>query len=180
MVPLEPGSQECQGVNMDCVHTLMMFMEGRLESVRERVKCSEETESLSAKQKWRFPSKNRPLVNTEITWGSFPSLFGVFFSLHYQGDKIKERLTPILNLLTESCRAHRETRHYLRKHVKHEKHSNKSLMTHLSTHNAWFISETCIFIHVKLQLWFILILRSFLLWGTYHTGQRKDPQWRVV
>uniref|UniRef100_A0A8C5GY46 Synembryn n=1 Tax=Gouania willdenowi TaxID=441366 RepID=A0A8C5GY46_GOUWI len=33
------------------------------------------------------------------------------------GDKIKEKLTPILNLLTESCRAHRETRHYIRKHI---------------------------------------------------------------
>ncbi|KAM9336461.1 chaperone Ric-8A [Symphorus nematophorus] len=65
MVPLEPGSQQCQGVNMDCVHTLMTFMEKRLES----------------------------------------------------GDKIKEKLTPILNLLTESCRAHRETRHYIRKHI---------------------------------------------------------------
>ncbi|XP_041818074.1 synembryn-A [Chelmon rostratus] len=65
MVPLEPGSQQCQGVNMDCVHTLVLFMERRLES----------------------------------------------------GDKIKEKLTPILNLLTESCRAHRETRQYIRKHI---------------------------------------------------------------
>ncbi|KAM8729564.1 chaperone Ric-8A isoform 1-T2 [Acanthopagrus schlegelii] len=65
MVPVEPGSQQCQGVNMDCVHTLMLFMERRLDS----------------------------------------------------GDKIKEKLTPILNLLTESCRAHRETRHYIRKHI---------------------------------------------------------------
>nr|CBN81357.1 Synembryn-A [Dicentrarchus labrax] len=65
MVPLQPGSQQCQGVNMDCVHALVQFMERRLES----------------------------------------------------GDKIKERLTPILNLLTESCRAHRETRHYIRKHI---------------------------------------------------------------
>ncbi|XP_076615522.1 chaperone Ric-8A [Chaetodon auriga] len=65
MVPPEPGSQQCQGVNMDCVHTLVLFMERRLES----------------------------------------------------GDKIKEKLTPILNLLTESCRAHRETRHYIRKHI---------------------------------------------------------------
>ncbi|XP_073346469.1 chaperone Ric-8A [Pagrus major] len=65
MVPVEPGSQQCQGVNMDCVHTLVMFMEKRLDS----------------------------------------------------GDKIKEKLTPILNLLTESCRAHRETRQYIRKHI---------------------------------------------------------------
>ncbi|XP_008281507.1 synembryn-A-like isoform X1 [Stegastes partitus] len=65
MVPLGPDSKQCQGVNMDCVHTLLMFMERRLES----------------------------------------------------GDKVKEKLTPILNLLTESCRAHRETRHYIRKHI---------------------------------------------------------------
>ncbi|KAK2820311.1 hypothetical protein Q5P01_023270 [Channa striata] len=64
-VPLEPDSEQCQGVNMDCVHTLLMFMERRLES----------------------------------------------------GDKFKEKLTPVLNLLTESCRAHRETRHYIRKHI---------------------------------------------------------------
>ncbi|XP_069547345.1 synembryn-A [Brachyistius frenatus] len=65
MGPLLPGSEQCQGVNMDCVHTLLMFMERRLES----------------------------------------------------GDKIKEKLTPIFNLLTESCRVHRETRHYIRKHI---------------------------------------------------------------
>uniref|UniRef100_A0A668RTR5 Synembryn n=1 Tax=Oreochromis aureus TaxID=47969 RepID=A0A668RTR5_OREAU len=64
-VPLEPDSEQCEGVNMDCVHTLLMFMERRLEA----------------------------------------------------GDKIKEKLTPILNLLTESCRAHRETRHYIRKYI---------------------------------------------------------------
>lgn len=34
-----------------------------------------------------------------------------------QGDKMKVKVTPILNLLTESCRAHRETRQYIRKHV---------------------------------------------------------------
>ncbi|XP_023267112.1 synembryn-A-like [Seriola lalandi dorsalis] len=65
MAPPGPNSEQCQGVNMDCVHNLLMFMERRLES----------------------------------------------------GDKIKEKLTPILNLLTESCRAHRETRHYIRKHI---------------------------------------------------------------
>ncbi|KAM7372487.1 hypothetical protein PAMP_009651 [Pampus punctatissimus] len=31
--------------------------------------------------------------------------------------KLKEKLTPILNLLTESSRAHRETRHYLRQKI---------------------------------------------------------------
>ncbi|KAF3704476.1 Synembryn-A Protein Ric-8A [Channa argus] len=64
-MPLEPNSEQCQGVNMDCVHTLLMFMERRLES----------------------------------------------------GEKMKEKLTPVLNLLIESCRAHRETRHYIRKHI---------------------------------------------------------------
>uniref|UniRef100_A0A3B3CH82 Synembryn n=1 Tax=Oryzias melastigma TaxID=30732 RepID=A0A3B3CH82_ORYME len=64
-VPLTPNSQQSLGVNMDCVHMLLLFMERRLES----------------------------------------------------GDKVKEKLTPILNLLTESCRAHRETRLYIRKHI---------------------------------------------------------------
>ncbi|RVE59548.1 hypothetical protein OJAV_G00189910 [Oryzias javanicus] len=64
-VPLTPDSEQSLGVNMDCVHMLLLFMERRLES----------------------------------------------------GDKIKEKLTPILNLLTESCRAHRETRLYIRKHI---------------------------------------------------------------
>ncbi|XP_046906741.1 synembryn-A [Hypomesus transpacificus] len=64
-VPLEPHSLQSQGVNMDCVHALMLVMERRLDS----------------------------------------------------GEKVKEKLTPILNLLTESCRAHRETRLYLRTHI---------------------------------------------------------------
>ncbi|KAL6095113.1 uncharacterized protein ACO6RY_16377 [Pungitius sinensis] len=61
----EPDSAQGPGVNMECVHTLVLFMERRLES----------------------------------------------------GDKMKEKLTPVFNLLTESCRAHRETRHYIRKHI---------------------------------------------------------------
>ncbi|KAM4524283.1 chaperone Ric-8A-like isoform 1-T2 [Odontesthes bonariensis] len=65
MVPLEPNSKQSLGVNMDCVHMLLMFMETRLDL----------------------------------------------------GVKIKAKLTPILNLLTESCRAHRETRLYIRKHI---------------------------------------------------------------
>lgn len=63
--PLDSGSEQYEGVNMDCVHSLLLFMEQRLE----------------------------------------------------QGDKVKEKLTPILNLLTESCRAHRETRKYLRDQI---------------------------------------------------------------
>ncbi|KAL1263926.1 hypothetical protein QQF64_004281 [Cirrhinus molitorella] len=34
-----------------------------------------------------------------------------------QGEKVKERLTPVLNLLTECSRAHRNTRHYLRQQI---------------------------------------------------------------
>lgn len=39
MVPLEPGSEQCKGVNMDCVHTLVLFMERRLESVGAESGC---------------------------------------------------------------------------------------------------------------------------------------------
>lgn len=35
-VPVGPGSEQCLGVNMDCVHTLVLFMERRLESVKQR------------------------------------------------------------------------------------------------------------------------------------------------
>lgn len=34
-----------------------------------------------------------------------------------RGQKLKEKVTAVLNLLTESCRLHRETRHYLRQQV---------------------------------------------------------------
>uniref|UniRef100_A0A8C1ZLP6 Synembryn n=1 Tax=Cyprinus carpio TaxID=7962 RepID=A0A8C1ZLP6_CYPCA len=34
-----------------------------------------------------------------------------------QGEKVKERLTPVLNLLTECSRGHRDTRHYLRQQI---------------------------------------------------------------
>ncbi|XP_036408751.1 synembryn-A [Megalops cyprinoides] len=64
-VRLSKGSQEWEGINMDCVHTLLVFMERRLD----------------------------------------------------RGQKLKEKLTPVLNLLTESCRVHRETRHYLRQQI---------------------------------------------------------------
>ncbi|XP_041672339.1 synembryn-A-like [Cheilinus undulatus] len=95
VAPIQADSQQSQGVNMDCVHILLSFMERRLDS----------------------------------------------------GDKVKEKLTPVLNLLTESCRAHRETRHYIRKHilpplrdVSHRPEEGSSvksrlirLMTHLDT-----------------------------------------------
>ncbi|XP_048868911.1 synembryn-A [Brienomyrus brachyistius] len=64
-VPLSEGSLEWEGFNMECVHSLLLFMEQRLQ----------------------------------------------------RNDKLKERLTPVLNLLTESCRVHRETRRYLRKQI---------------------------------------------------------------
>uniref|UniRef100_A0A3B3RT40 Synembryn n=1 Tax=Paramormyrops kingsleyae TaxID=1676925 RepID=A0A3B3RT40_9TELE len=60
-VPPSEGSLEWEGFNMDCVHSLLLFMERHLR----------------------------------------------------RNDKLKERLTPVLNLLTESCRVHRETRHWL-------------------------------------------------------------------
>ncbi|XP_016091981.1 synembryn-A isoform X2 [Sinocyclocheilus grahami] len=64
-VRLSEGSKESGGVNMDCVHTLLLFMEKRLD----------------------------------------------------RGYKLKEKLAPVLNLLTESSKAHRETRHYLRQQI---------------------------------------------------------------
>ncbi|XP_029997851.1 synembryn-A [Sphaeramia orbicularis] len=64
-VPVNQASHECDGVNMDCVHALVLFMERRL---------------------------NRSSM-------------------------LKEKLTPVLNLLTESSRVHRETRHYLRQKI---------------------------------------------------------------
>ncbi|KAG8006650.1 Synembryn-A [Nibea albiflora] len=48
-------------------------------------------------------------------------LFNIAHMLYRQepdeGQKLKEKLTPVLNLLTESSRVHRETRHYLRQKV---------------------------------------------------------------
>uniref|UniRef100_A0A8C2ABC5 Synembryn n=1 Tax=Cyprinus carpio TaxID=7962 RepID=A0A8C2ABC5_CYPCA len=64
-VRLSEGSKESGGVNMDCVHTLLLFMEKRMD----------------------------------------------------RGHKMKEKLAPVLNLLTESSKAHRETRHYLRQQI---------------------------------------------------------------
>ncbi|KAE8283703.1 Synembryn-A Protein Ric-8A [Larimichthys crocea] len=64
-VRVDQASHKWEGFNMDCVHTLLLFMDRRL---------------------------NR-------------------------GQKLKEKLTPVLNLLTESSRVHRETRHYLRQKI---------------------------------------------------------------
>ncbi|XP_076608407.1 chaperone Ric-8A [Chaetodon auriga] len=64
-VHVDQASHKWEGVNMDCVHSLLLFMDRRL---------------------------NR-------------------------GQKLKEKLTPVLNLLTESSRVHRVTRHYLRQQI---------------------------------------------------------------
>ncbi|KAM4717281.1 chaperone Ric-8A isoform 1-T2 [Anableps anableps] len=64
-VPIEQASHKYEGVNMDCVHALLLFMDRRL---------------------------NR-------------------------GQKLKEKLTPVLSLLTESSRVHKQTRHYLRQKI---------------------------------------------------------------
>ncbi|XP_067426860.1 synembryn-A [Thunnus thynnus] len=64
-VCVNKASHKWEGVNMDCVHTLLLFMDRRL---------------------------NR-------------------------AQKLKEKLIPVLNLLTESSRVHRETRHYLRQKI---------------------------------------------------------------
>ncbi|XP_042249432.1 synembryn-A [Thunnus maccoyii] len=64
-VCVDKASHKWEGVNMDCVHTLLLFMDRRL---------------------------NR-------------------------AQKLKEKLIPVLNLLTESSRVHRETRHYLRQKI---------------------------------------------------------------
>ncbi|XP_062335299.1 synembryn-A isoform X2 [Osmerus eperlanus] len=64
-VRLSEGSREWEGVNMDCVHTLLLFMEKLLD----------------------------------------------------RGQRLKEKLTPVLNLLTESCRVHQEMRHYLKQQI---------------------------------------------------------------
>ncbi|XP_008288428.1 synembryn-A-like [Stegastes partitus] len=64
-VRLDQTSHQWEGVNMDCVHALLLFMDRRLT----------------------------------------------------RGQKLKEKLTPVLNLLTESSRVHRETRHYLRQKI---------------------------------------------------------------
>uniref|UniRef100_A0A3Q2E133 Synembryn n=2 Tax=Cyprinodon variegatus TaxID=28743 RepID=A0A3Q2E133_CYPVA len=64
-VPVDQASHKHEGINMDCVHALLLFMDRRL---------------------------NRGL-------------------------KLKEKLTPVLSLLTESSRVHRETRHYLRQKI---------------------------------------------------------------
>ncbi|KAL4617829.1 synembryn-A-like [Arapaima gigas] len=61
-----------------------------------------------------------------------------------KSEKLKERLTPVLSLLTESCRAHRQTRHYLRQQIlpplrdvstrPEEGESMKSRLVRLMTH----------------------------------------------
>lgn len=95
MVPLQLGSEQCRGVNMDCVRTLVLFMERRLESVGLRARANSFT-----------PEALGTCLNMlEHAWC-------------FQGEKMKEKLTPILNLLTESCRAHRETRRYIKNHVR--------------------------------------------------------------
>ncbi|XP_072225103.1 chaperone Ric-8A-like [Leuresthes tenuis] len=64
-VSVDRANHKCEGVNMDCVHAMLLLMDRRLN----------------------------------------------------KGQKLKEKLTPVLNLLTESSRVHRATRHYLRQKI---------------------------------------------------------------
>lgn len=41
----------------------------------------------------------------------------LLLGLFLQGHKLKESLTPVLNLLTESARVHRQTRKFLKARV---------------------------------------------------------------
>lgn len=54
------------------------------------------------------------LFQVRFTHTDLPLGFNVLF---IQGLRLKEKLIPVLNLLTESSRVHRETRHYLRQKV---------------------------------------------------------------
>ena len=54
-----------------------------------------------------FQQIQQKLLLNNITYPSF------------KGQMLKEKLTPVLNLLTESCRVHQETRHYLKQQVLH-------------------------------------------------------------
>lgn len=64
-VPPSATSVQWENMNMDMVHSLLLYMERKLED----------------------------------------------------GHKVKEKLTPVLNFLTEISRAHRQTRHYLRQQI---------------------------------------------------------------
>lgn len=89
----------------------------------------------------------------------------VFVFLSHQGEKIKERLTPILNLLTESCRAHRETRKYIRKYVRPPTRTNSSVIS---------------FPVLLFQPNVFLFSRSCLLSETFHICQKRAPRWKVA
>lgn len=51
-VRLSEGSKESGGVNMDCVHTLLLFMEKRLDKVRKREREMKGERVRVERQKW--------------------------------------------------------------------------------------------------------------------------------
>uniref|UniRef100_A0A8C9V7P2 Synembryn n=1 Tax=Scleropages formosus TaxID=113540 RepID=A0A8C9V7P2_SCLFO len=60
-----------------------------------------------------------PLSGGSLEWEGFnmDCVHALMLFMEKQLNKLKERLTPVLNLLTESCRVHRQTRHYLRRQI---------------------------------------------------------------
>lgn len=87
------------------------------------------------------------------SWG-FWSVFGLFVSK--QGSNYKEGLTPVLSLLTEGSRCHREIRRYLKAQV--IKNQQRLYMKFWDLAGRNKRSSFC--------------FRSFLLWRTWRTGRR--------
>lgn len=83
-----------------------------------------------------FPKLKKTFSDSHPAAELHPSFRGWGSCCHcFQSQKLKEKLTPVLNLLTESSRVHRETRHYLRQKV------------------ASHVSHICrVFIHSRLGL----------------------------
>ncbi|XP_029109733.1 synembryn-A isoform X1 [Scleropages formosus] len=129
-----------EGLNMDCVHALLLFMDRRLDRVRlagrKQLFAGQgapvpssiwlEPSTLLLLRSIQYGKVQYSTVNIEknpyCVWGqSELSLVirseEVSFYWMLQGLKLKQKLTPVLNLLTESCRVHREIRHYLRQQI---------------------------------------------------------------
>lgn len=96
-MPVQGGLEEYGGKNMDVLQVLLDFMEKRIDKVL----------------KWK--SFGNELIS--VLFLPCGVEHGACIFLSSQGSNYKEGLTPVLSLMTESSRYHREIRRYFKAKV---------------------------------------------------------------
>lgn len=116
-VPVQGGQEKYGGKNMDAIQKLLEFMEKRIDKVR--TSAAEATAAAELLFIRAAPGLTELPESLAGVFGraAFLSVSGVKGGVCSQGSNYKEGLTPVLSMLTEGSRCHREIRRYIKAQV---------------------------------------------------------------